>query len=377
MPLHTNITQIELVDILLQSKLLIPGFSKAYGFFYHPVNKEISVNFITEDEDKIQELKIENSELRETIQQLRRNKSSIEWVEESQLPFERSSNFQIQREVFDEYRNYVLLLRISEGADQNRDLLYLFFKPDASNFGLKSADNKLSTEHKSIIATLIHRSLLLFQEQRRQLIKEREQFRADFGQLTEQFQTLSRENNISHQRLQGQIGQYIIELLQKEATKMGFHLQMSLEASSFIQQYQGSISSIPNAAKQAVQMAQRTQRPSEGSLLKMEDFLLKIHFSEQIPPINIGLESIADSRFIKTIQLLNRLENAAKKVQSEGKSLSGTNIGLAMDVPISAPAISDALRKHQKKIQNLCIEYPQEWTLIKKSFKPIQNVLIA
>ena len=99
--------------------------------------------------------------------------------------------------------------------------------------------------------------------------------------------------------------------------------------------------------------------------------------SDQNIVVSHGVETMADSRYTKTIHILNRLELAAKKVQSEGKSLNGSNVGLAMETPISAPAISDALKKHKSKIQNLCNEFPDEWKLIRKHFKPIINTLSA
>jgi hypothetical protein len=92
---------------------------------------------------------------------------------------------------------------------------------------------------------------------------------------------------------------------------------------------------------------------------------------------SIGIESLSDSRFHRTIQLLNRLESAAKKVQANGNSLTGSAVGQAMDNPISAPAISDALKKHKNKIQTLCKDFPEEWLTIRKSFKPIMNALSA
>jgi hypothetical protein len=120
------------------------------------------------------------------------------------------------------------------------------------------------------------------------------------------------------------------------------------------------------------------QNAYEGGILKIEDYFLHPYFSiEKSSNINIGIEAIEDSRYIKTIQMLNKLENAANKVQSNGKSLSGSNLGHAMSTPISAPAISDALKKHKNKIQSLCNKYPDEWTLIRKAFRPVINILSA
>jgi len=57
--------------------------------------------------------------------------------------------------------------------------------------------------------------------------------------------------------------------------------------------------------------------------------------------------------------------------------LTGKNVGSHCDKPISAPAISDALKKHRSEIIALFEQYPDQWPIIRKDFAPIRNILIA
>jgi hypothetical protein len=69
------------------------------------------------------------------------------------------------------------------------------------------------------------------------------------------------------------------------------------------------------------------------------------------------------------------LEEAANIVLKQKKPLIGTNVGKAFEKPITAPAISDALKNHRKTIKDLINENPQRWTLIRNEFKPLINLL--
>ncbi len=371
------INQVEVLSHLQMSKKLVPGFSKAYAFFYHPINKEVNSSILTKDRLNLR--MVDSLSISTEINRLRNNTLELEWVEETNIPFESNEKaINIQKEVFDEYKHYILLIRIKNKWDNKYDLLYIFFKPNASNFGLKKYTKNFNTEHKSIISSFIKRSFNIYHNQRQEFEVLNNQLREDNNILGSQLKKMKLESEIKEKRIKSQLEKYIYYLLQQEAEKLNIHLQLTQEAQEYVQGFDGDFSILENAAKKSIKMAYRVQNTLEGGMLKMEDYFLKAFFSnEKVTNVNIGIEAIEDTRYIKTIQMLNRLENAANKVQANGSNLSGSNIGQAMPTPISAPAISDALKKHKKKIQSLCDKYPDEWTLIRKSFRPILNILSA
>ena len=73
--------------------------------------------------------------------------------------------------------------------------------------------------------------------------------------------------------------------------------------------------------------------------------------------------------------LLDKLEEAAVRVVNNSEDLTGVNVGKACSRAISAPAISDALKKHKNKINTLLDEFPDRWKLIREEFKPLINIL--
>ncbi|MBU0489382.1 MAG: hypothetical protein KKD31_15670, partial [Bacteroidetes bacterium] len=87
------------------------------------------------------------------------------------------------------------------------------------------------------------------------------------------------------------------------------------------------------------------------------------------------IREMGETRLTKTIRLLDRLEEASLKVLENQQNLTGKNVGAFCSTPISAPAISDALRNHRMKIEELFSIYPDQWYLLRKHFKPIRNIL--
>jgi hypothetical protein len=88
-------------------------------------------------------------------------------------------------------------------------------------------------------------------------------------------------------------------------------------------------------------------------------------------------EANIDTRFNRTITLLDRYENAASLVINEKLKLTGNNLGAHLNPPISPAAISDAIRKHASKITYLLTKYPTRWSILRENFTPIQNKLYA
>ncbi len=374
------INQIEILDYLQQCNLLIPGFEKAIAFYKHPVYKDIRTAISVDGTHQLRDISSNSLLIDDKIMRLRQQKSGAQWVEEKDIPFEHNnSETPFQKKVFDEYRHYILLLRTLSNVDQRQDLLFIYFRPNASNFGIRNSTDTLTTDQKSIIASLLSNTFVVYHSQRIKFASENQQLREDNRLMGSQIKEIQ-FNYLQQQQTQSkQISRFIIEKLNEQALLLKLNLQLSAEAQNYIHEYQGPIAPITQAAAKTVSMAYRIQNPPQGGILKIEDYFLRPYFnnSELLKETDTSIETMVDSIYSRTVRLLNRLENAAKKVQSQGNTLTGTALGQAMENPISAPAISDALKKHKKFIKTLCNEYPQEWLTIRKSFRPIINTLSA
>jgi hypothetical protein len=76
----------------------------------------------------------------------------------------------------------------------------------------------------------------------------------------------------------------------------------------------------------------------------------------------------------KIIQLLNRYEHAALKINELGGTLNAKEIAMRLDPPVTPPAITDAVKKNKRKIDYLLRQYPNRWKLIRKSIRPILHL---
>ncbi len=368
------------IFLLTQCQQLVPGFSKAIAFVYHPTMKRVSAYHLEGNESEIMELETQKYPLDDEVVRLRMKRSEYEWVQEGEIPFKVVSTNAIikQMEIFDELKQLVLLFRVANEQDGYSDLLYLFFQPNASNFGIRNSTSQLSTDQKSVVAQLLvktFKNLLnihqLQQNQMQELRKDIQLIEDNFSKERHTIVKISGE----HQK---QISNYILSLLQNLADHHGFYYKLSTEALEYINQFKGDISVIPSSIEKAFQLAIRIQNPSLGNMVNIELYHIQIGFGQSLSSaVNMGIEHIVDTRFQNTIRFLNRMEQAAKKLQMEGKNFTGTSLGQAMNDPISAPAISDALKKRKQKIQYLFKEFPHEWELLRAHFKPIQNTLSA
>lgn len=372
------IEQIEVLEYMQYSSGLVPGFEQAIGFFYHPIHKENEVAILQKGTNIIRKIAQSDSAISSEIETLRQTKFKYEWVNENQIPFERITKKHIQKQVFDELNHYILLMRIDSQQENSKDLLYIYFNPNASNFGLKSIDSNLSTLEKAILSSLLVKSFETIHNQRIRYSERYNILRNDNIRIGDQLKTIQLKHNIDINNGKQKTVKYIEECLNLASKKIHVHLQISSEAQEYIKTYEGGIGSIAKATEQSVMMAYRSQLTPEGGILRVEAFHLRTYFDkEELVSVSVGIESIADSRYHNTIQYLNRLEEAAKKVQANGNILTGSAVGQAMEKPISAPAISDALKKNKNKIKSLVADFPNEWITIRKSFKPIRNVIGA
>jgi hypothetical protein len=100
-----------------------------------------------------------------------------------------------------------------------------------------------------------------------------------------------------------------------------------------------------------------------------------LNFAEIKKPEQKQMPQQPASRLTKTFLWLDDLEEATIKVQKQKKPLTSVNVGKELKKPISAPAITDKLRNHQKTIRGLMIDHPERWTLARTEFKPLMNIL--
>lgn len=161
---------------------------------------------------------------------------------------------------------------------------------------------------------------------------------------------------------------YLQELIRENPD---YHICFTEQALEKIKTYEGELNQLQSILEKAFFFVKNLHP------FQLELTIDGIHLNFEKEKIQVKhIEKIHISpQYMKTIQLLNRLENAAKNVLDKGLKLTSAHVGHACQPAITAPAISDAIKKHQHKILYLIDKYPERWELIRTSFKPIINII--
>ncbi len=360
-----------MAHMLQVSGNLVPGIEKAISLYYNSSSQEIKGEIFhsPSNNSSIEPLYIENSDV---INDLRTQSRSYSWLTASNLPFETVNNQKIQLDIFDEHENVVLCLSFKNPDDNNFDLLFLYLNHNKGNFGLASSEIPLTTDEKSIIGKLTHNSLSAIYKQQlldrvilqesnirlKSLHSDNEKLKAEIERLNTEFNS----TKITTCRNQ------LIKISQEYNTNIDF----SNDAIEKILSYTGSTDILINQIKISAINAINSNFGMTPASIIINEFDLVLNPELNSPKLQPELIS---ERYHKTLQLLDKLEFAAKVVLNNNKKLTSENVGNACPIPISAPAISDALKNHHKKVLNLMNEYPERWPLIKNEFRPIKNIL--
>lgn len=350
----------------------LPGIEKVMAVYFNKQADTIQA-IMRENPEKNQEIRLVSlHENRDVINRMRTGRASFNWFSKEDLSFELIPEKNNHKELFSETENLVLMLRFQNPDDKLFDLLFIYFRKNLSSFGLSRSDRPLSTENKNIIATLLHNS---FQTQFSISTENRKIYRI----INENLKSLVNEAAYLKGKLsntQTYYGESILNLskayLKEKSNETGKNYILEESAEKKLSGFKGNINHLHAIINQSVIYLSNMYPEKEEIVLREWDINLENYQAEEDEEKS---RFLSDTRYLKTISLLDRLETAARKLSGEHKRLTGNNVGKTMPNSISAPAISDSLKKHKKKILLLFEKYPDKWELIRERFKPVQNLL--
>ncbi len=358
--------------VLFQANEIVPGIKRMMGIYYDEgMDQLIAEQYDKSSGKKVESISIENC--KDILLRLRAAKSKTEWLAMDEIPFNvDSQNPKENTNLFSETDNIVLLLRFMNLADRKFDLLYIFFNSNPSNFALIKNDTFLSTTNKKIIESILYSNINL-------LINQSWHNAAILKKLNNHTRNLIKQNTSIRESLilsREQYGNNLLSLcndqLNAVALKNSKQYRFSDSAKKLIKTYSGDIDHLRPAINGAVSYLEMLYYGSAETSLVIEDWHLDL---EESPKKTAGYVTHPDDKYHKTLVLLDKLEKAAMLVIAGDKKVTGTNIGKACPTPVTAPAISDALSKHRKKIIKLLQEQPERWKTLREHFRPIKNLM--
>ncbi len=368
-------------NIFQQNDLFLPGIGKVIGVYHSASDRELKMVIRSQKGEVECEDVLSSRENMVAIQKLREKNKHFEWHDKKELPFERmeekpvkQSKNAIQASIFDELQKVVLLLRYRNEFDGKYDLIVIYFNQDNTNFGISKGQDPMSTETKSATGHIFYhyfKSILSLNKHNTGILKSlQENMRAIIRENMDMKDELQRIRQNHGESLTGLCQSFVQEI----SVKYGRQFILSDDALEKIRDFQGNIRHLNRIMENAVSFTENLSFDSREENLNIHAYALNFDDLEVNTSMDEAVRKI-DSRESKTMMLLDKFENAALVLKNKKMSMTGLNLGQAMPVPISPPAITDAIKKHRKLIIQLFAKYPEKWDNIRKEFRPIRNLV--
>jgi hypothetical protein len=367
------------LSFLNESLNTLVGIERIDLLFYNESKKRTEVHSIQRSKNKQKSFELQfNQDTEEKINAFRRKQNNQSWIGLKDIPYSPSSQEILNPDLFSEFESHVLGLGFPNKSDYSKDVYLFYFRKNAADFGLTKSDKLLSTSNKAIISHLLfhtvsnrlndikhnQQSLRILNEQSRLLMESKQSLVLKNKALIEQ----NKENTT-------QLAEFLINDLSRDEDDVFY---LSEEAKQIIGSFSGGLMELKEHVSRAMLLAKTLHF---GSL--SNEFILKADYfnfskpEKQLPPIaDVLSEENSKHKHAKTYGFLNEMENAAQTVLKLGWKLTSANVGHHFEKPITAAAISDKLKHHSDKIIRLLDQYPVKWPLIRKRFRPLQNIII-
>lgn len=297
------------------------------------------------------------------------------WYNEEELPFNIEENLDTATlDIFREMNRNILVLNIT--SEDSPLYIFLYFNKNRKHFTLLNKDEAFSHDNREIIAQLATNSIKTLIENRKVDQKVHKYFRQGLEAMALQQQNAQQGQSGEIRLLEKMIVEMANEYLINIGREQNLSIALSPDAREKIASFRGSPSALRDMLFRATILSTNISIGNqEDERYIIENWhLLSVKADEKDD--EEASTPILQHRYIKSYQLLDRMEDAVKIVLASQQNVNGVNVGKSMQPPISAPAISDALKKHRNKIISLMQQFPNRWINLKNHFKPLQNILI-
>jgi hypothetical protein len=307
------------------------------------------------------------------VENMRKHKALIKWS--NTFPSEEVAQNTRQLDVFDEYQNTILELRFYNEEDNKNDVLFLKFSDKLPGLNLKN--DKLDAISKHIIGNMAYNAVKSHMNIARLNIDALNHFNGQTHKIIRNTREISQKLAKTQEKYALSVYRYAVIFLNELSLQHDIDITFSGEAAARIQKYEGDLEALKNQIREAVDYVMVLHSGNTESIIIEDSFL---NFDQNTKTIEenileaINPEGLQD-RHKKTFELLNKLEKALSRVMKQGLETTSANVGAACDKPVTAAAISDALKKHKKKIHFLVASYPEAWPSLRNEFRPFQNIL--
>lgn len=338
--------------ILFRIPDLFPGIESSAAIY----RKDKSIRYVSKNiESKVDQYK------QTVFQALRGGSNRFKWVDADFFE-KKNSEKSIQRTLIDESEQQSLIIPIESNEDGRLDLLLLNFKNVIKIFSVDRVFKDLTSSEKNLLGEMIYH--MLNSEASRVL---------DEKKLLSQFKNVQENQQKNKEKLEEEVKElHYLHKNHVERFVLDIISENSLSKSHKIQTDQSFIQALV-LRKLSFQELKQNVNDSIDTAFHLNFGTETIQLSNiHLSKVNVVRNSQNEKESDKTLQLLNRYEEAALNILEDRLIVNGKNIAAYLN--ISPPAVTDAIKKHNKRISFLINRYPDRWINIKKGLKPIQNI---
>lgn len=353
---------------------LIPGIEQVVLVHYQQDNTQMSAFLLKKEEGTYQTESIKLESGSAIFSGFHKSTQLYHWFPNNQVPFEINAKYKIQLTIFSELKNSVLMINHITADSFLSDLYFIYFNENLSNFLLDKVSEPFSAQHKNMVGFLLSNAIRTlfgitashnhiastFNDQIRQVVKERDQLREELEMMAQK----RREGILALAH------HYLAKIAESHGMKASLTDSAKIKIKSFI----GELSELESVIREALEFSGALSSPTQSTQLLIADYHIRFPEPSHSKLTDEVIEGLPQ-RMVKTHLLLDRLELAASGIKQRKDNLTSANVGKEFPTPISAPAITDALRKHERRIIQLFDQYPEKWEIIRHEFRPIQNLL--
>lgn len=364
-------------NVLERAHETLPSIEKVLAVYYDAAQQVLKVSMAHRSSAGARIEDIRTVEVMDGLKNYRENHTPMAWLRSDDLPFKVEKKRERRIDVFEELENTVLLLRFKNETDGRSDLLFYYFNGDTSNFGVSRDTRSLTTELKSIIAHMLYHSV-------KSQIREHKENQEKLKRLNQSTRYALKENKAlkaelehTHQRYRKSLADLCLQYLKELTSSYNASFKLSPEALNKLINYQGDINNIRDILEDAVFFASTVYSDEPVDEIVIEDSFIntEVRQEQELQQHSGGEMSIREQLYTKTRHILDEMETAARNLNDQNQKLTSANLARTLPHPKSAAAITDQLSKHRDRIIKLFDQHPDDWAIIRKNFRPIQNIM--
>lgn len=300
------------------------------------------------------------------LQKWRSKNIQYEWLKTFD-PLNSTSPSVKQLELSDENELDVLLIYFDSTTDNLKDIVAIHFPQHLFLGNLNTTFSGLTTKEKSILSNIL--SSILYAEHDRcikefKLLKQIETHQNQQSQKITQLTSNLKQSEQLYTSALKIIVEDIVKVFEENLNKT---ITVDNDVILRLAKERISKDQITTILEQAIHVAYNLSISSKQLTIRND----LIHIEESKSPRK---QSEINSEYDKVKLLLDRYEAAAESARDNGHSVNGKNVARHLDPPVTPPAITDAIKKNEKKVHYYLEKYPTHWVLIREKLRPLQII---